>query len=135
MRCFFADAEPASPPEQGPELYQSAASATAAASLLGFLLAAEAGQLALGGGASLTSLFYASLATVVRAARRSGGVRAFSARVRFLTRAARQASGTLASFALHDDAPPPPPADAPPAAERIRQARARVHTTSPAYTR
>ena len=51
---------------QGPELYQAAASATAAAGLLGFLAAAEAGQLALAGGASLTALFYASLATVVR---------------------------------------------------------------------
>jgi hypothetical protein len=51
---------------QGPELYQAAASATAAATLLGFLLAAEVGQLALAGGASVTSLFYASLVTVVR---------------------------------------------------------------------
>ena len=57
------------PRRQGPELYQAAASATAAAGLLGFLAAAEAGQLALAGGASLTALFYASLATVVRATR------------------------------------------------------------------
>lgn len=37
-----------------------------AAALIGYLLAAEAGQLAVDAGASLTSLFYASLVTVVR---------------------------------------------------------------------
>ena len=103
---------------QGPELYQSAASATAAAALLGFLVAAEAGQLAVAGGASLTALFYASLVTVARA-RCSGSC------CSALTLATLQGSGTALSFLLHADAPPPLPPDAPPLAQRTKQARLR----------
>lgn len=103
---------------QGPELYQSAASATAAAALLGFLVAAEAGQLAVAGGASLTALFYASLVTVARA-RCSGSC------CSALTLATLQGSGTALSFLLHADAPPPLAPDAPPLAQRTKQARLR----------
>ena len=52
----------------GPERFQAISSLTQAAGLLGFLLAAEGGQLALAAGASLTSLFFASLTTVSAAA-------------------------------------------------------------------
>jgi len=82
---------------QGPAGYQSAASAIAAAALVGYMAAAEGGQLALAAGASLTALFYASALTVVRIS--------LADTCRALTPACAQAGGAALTMALPSDTP------------------------------